>query len=91
VSPLVNNTPVHKKASGSNPYTSLHHVRDFRMRQMGAEMEGKFMGPMPPNEFLDTYFPLSTTRMYWTQARMSRFEKSGATNLRENYVWAFGA
>jgi hypothetical protein len=40
-------------------------------------MEGKFIGPIPPSEFLDTYLPLSAPRMYWTQARISRFEKVG--------------
>ena len=29
------------------------------MRRFGAEMEGKFLGPMPAAEFLDTFLPCS--------------------------------
>lgn len=57
---LVTGTPVTKKASGTTPFTSLHHERDYGMRQLGAEMSGKIVGPMPPAEFLDTFLPFST-------------------------------
>jgi len=74
----LDNTPVSKKASGSGPHTSLHHERDYRMRQVGAEMEGKFIGPMPVVDFLDTFLPLrSTSSLRWTKKRMSKFEEVG--------------
>jgi hypothetical protein len=42
------------------------------MRQMASEMEGKFVGPMPPSKFLEAY--LSTRhRKKSTQKTKSRF------------------
>jgi len=74
----LDSTPVSKKASGSGPYTSLHHERDYRMRQMGTEMEGKFAGPMPVRDFLDIFLPLGgASRLRWTKNRLSKFEKVG--------------
>jgi hypothetical protein len=50
-------SPVVNKRSGRVPYTTQHFERNFRMREFGAEMEGKFLGPMPVEEFLNSYLP----------------------------------
>jgi hypothetical protein len=39
---------------------------------MAFEMEGKFIGPMPPSEFLDAYLP-TRHRKKWTRQIKSRF------------------
>jgi hypothetical protein len=47
------------KASGANPFTSLHCERDYRMQELGQEINSKFVGPMPVMEFLDKFLPSS--------------------------------
>jgi hypothetical protein len=39
---------------------------------MASEMEGKFIGPMPPSEFLEAYLP-TRRRKEWSQKMKSRF------------------
>jgi hypothetical protein len=39
---------------------------------MASEMEGKFIGPMPPSEFLEAYLP-TRRRKKWSQKIKSRF------------------
>jgi hypothetical protein len=69
-------TPISKKASTADPYTSLHHERDFRMRRMGSEMYGKFVGPMPVTEFLDAFLPYpDVNKMSWTAATKAKFSE----------------
>jgi hypothetical protein len=53
----LNETPISKKISGATPYTSTHYKRDTRMNDLGTEMKGKFAGPIPPSEFLQTFLP----------------------------------
>src|SRR5262245_11631823 len=55
--PVLNETPLKKKVSGSTPYTSMHYKRDTRMNDLGAEMKGKFSGPISPSEFLKIFLP----------------------------------
>ena len=54
---LPQSTPIKNRATSMNTYSSLHYERDFRMRKLGAEMDGKFIGPMPVHQFLDTFLP----------------------------------
>jgi hypothetical protein len=50
-------TPISNKVSGSNPYTSMHYERDDRMRMLGVEMVGMFIGLMPVAKFLEAFLP----------------------------------
>jgi hypothetical protein len=56
-SSAIQSTPISNKVSGSNPYTSMHYERDDQMRMLGAEMVGKFIGPMPVAGFLEAFLP----------------------------------
>jgi hypothetical protein len=38
-----------------NQFTTLHLQRDPKLLQIGVEMEGKFLGPMPVGDFLKTF------------------------------------
>jgi hypothetical protein len=58
--PAFPSTPVVYKASGVDPFTTLHHKRDFKLLRFGTEMEGKFLGPMGVDEFLDLFLPNSS-------------------------------
>ena len=56
---VLSETPLSKKVSGATPYTSMHYKRDKRMNDLGAEMKGKFAGPISPSEFLKTFLPFN--------------------------------
>src|SRR5438046_1166043 len=49
--PPVKSTPISHKASGTDPHTTLHHFRSVRIQRYGAEMAGKFVGPMELEKF----------------------------------------
>ena len=50
-------TPITNKMSGMATYTTGHYERDPRLERLGAEMTGKFVGPMPVDEFLENFLP----------------------------------
>ena len=58
-----------------DPYTSLHHERDFWMRRLGTEMEGKFIGPIPVTKFLDKFLPSGNLpTMPWKKKHQAAFK-----------------
>jgi hypothetical protein len=75
----IHSTPVSQKASGTDPFTSLHHMRDFRMRRMASEMEGKFVGPMDVKLFLSTFLPTTATKetFKFTSKDVKKMKKVG--------------
>jgi hypothetical protein len=52
-------------------FTTNHKYREKEMSDMGDEMKGYFVGPMPATEFLNTFFPKSSLN---TSARAKQFE-----------------
>jgi hypothetical protein len=53
----VKESPIRHSASGYNVFTSMHYLKSPRHRQMEAECRGKFVGPMPPANFLKEFLP----------------------------------
>jgi len=50
-------TPIKHGLSTMYKFTTNHKYREKEMSDMGDEMKGYFVGPMPAAEFLDTFFP----------------------------------
>jgi hypothetical protein len=74
-------TPLSKKVSGAMPYTSMHYKRDMRMNDLGAEMRGKFAGPISPSEFLNVFLPFPKGTLARMPRRMKgRFRRVATRN-----------
>jgi hypothetical protein len=75
-------TPVFHKLNASAIYTSMHFERNQEMLQLGWEMEGKFVGPMPVAEFLKTFLPRATAGnlpvppLPWTSDSRAAFKRA---------------
>ena len=82
----VQGTPTSNKVSGTNPYTSMYYVRDERMRRLGAEMAGKFIGPMPVVDFLDTFLP--SHRATTLSRNQTRLLQSASTQPKEPQMYS---
>lgn len=54
---VLQGTPIVHIASSIPTSTSHHTTGDPRMQRLGSEMRGKFVGPMPPGDFLDEFLP----------------------------------
>jgi hypothetical protein len=54
---MVLSTPVKHGTSTLNKFTTNHKYREKEMWSMGAEMKKFFVGPMPVDKFLNTFFP----------------------------------
>ena len=54
-------TPISKKISGSQPYSSSVPTQDQENRfRLAQETKGSFLGPMPVITFLDKFLPLAS-------------------------------
>jgi hypothetical protein len=51
----IQGTPIAKKVTSSERYSTMHYVRDYRMRHLSEEIHGKCIGPMPVEDFLETF------------------------------------
>jgi hypothetical protein len=52
-------TPIRTHRNTTYPFTSTHKHRDKDQAEIGFDMLNSFVGPMPPGEFLDYFFPSS--------------------------------
>jgi hypothetical protein len=57
--PLPQSTPVKLESSTTCPFTTHQKYRVESCTTMGEEMEKYLVGPMPIQQFLDHFFPLS--------------------------------
>src|SRR5215471_3115318 len=54
------NTPISNKMAGSETYCSSTAKHDSETRfRLAEETQGLFLGPMPCQQFLDTFLPLA--------------------------------
>jgi hypothetical protein len=56
-SPTLLSTPIKHGLSTMYKFSTNHKYREKEMSDMGNEMRGYFVGPMPAAKFLDTFFP----------------------------------
>ncbi|KAH9031579.1 hypothetical protein EDB83DRAFT_2319184 [Lactarius deliciosus] len=54
---LLAGTPVHTHSSTTDHFAPKYEDRDTTLRQLSDEMSSFFVGPMPPQDFLDTFLP----------------------------------
>jgi hypothetical protein len=80
-------TPLSKKVSGAMPYTSMHYKRDTRMNDLGAEMRGKFAGPISPSEFLKVFLPFRKGELARMPRRMKERFRRVATQNAETAMY----
>lgn len=59
ISKTMSSTPISNKTSGSYTYASETHKRDFANFGLAHETSGLFLGPMPPQQFLNNFLPIS--------------------------------
>jgi hypothetical protein len=52
-------TPISNKTSGNHSFTSEAHDRDSANYRPAQETSGSFLGAMPPQQFLETFLPIS--------------------------------
>jgi hypothetical protein len=57
--PLPQSTPVKIESSTTLPFTTNQKYRIESCTTMGEEIKKYLVGPMPAQEFLDTFFPAS--------------------------------
>ncbi|TFK16360.1 hypothetical protein FA15DRAFT_745663, partial [Coprinopsis marcescibilis] len=55
---LVTSTPVQRKAVGSERFLSRFTYRQQKNMDLADETEGRWLGPMPPEDFLSEFLPL---------------------------------
>jgi hypothetical protein len=55
--PPLQTTPIKLGTSTLWKFTTNHKYREKEMADMGKEMKGYIVGPMPVTEFLDEFFP----------------------------------
>ena len=51
-------TPITHKTSGNHPNSSKVDTRRAMNLSLAREMSGNFVGPMPPDEFLEKFLPV---------------------------------
>lgn len=77
-------TPVSMKASSLNAFTTHHNLRDARIQQNGTDMWGKFVGPMPPRDFLETFLPMASDEEFEiTPDQQAEFDVVTSSMARE--------
>jgi hypothetical protein len=59
-SQLPQSTPIRTQSSTTGKYASKFEGRDSTFDLLANEMGPFFVGPMPPEEFLDEFLPLSS-------------------------------
>ena len=57
--PTPTSTPISNKAAGSYTYASKMHDRESANFRLASETSGRFLGAMPPIQFLDRFLPIS--------------------------------
>jgi hypothetical protein len=53
-------TPVHTRSNTLHRFGKRYEDRGAVLRRLADEMIPYFVGPMPPQEFLDTFLPISS-------------------------------
>jgi len=71
-------TPIKHGLSMMYKSTTNYKYQEKEMLDMGDEMKGYFVGPMPATEFLNTFFPKSSLD---TSARAKQFEPGCFDNV----------
>jgi hypothetical protein len=65
-------------------FSTMHYVRDYRMRRLGEEIHGKCIGPMPVDDFLEAFLGpkrrLVDAKIGFTGARKQNFHAIGKTS-----------
>ena len=53
-------TPVHTRSTTTDRFLPKYETREHTFRRLSAEMSPYFVGPVPPQDFLDSFLPVTT-------------------------------
>ena len=84
---ILNEMPLSKKVSGTTPYMLMHYKRDTRMNVLGTEMKGKFAGPIPPLDFMQTFLPFGRGELKRMPGRRKKVFQSVAEQEAETAMY----
>ena len=71
-------TPVHTRSTTTDRFLPKYEDRDAMFRRLSNEMSPYFVGPVPPQEFLDAFLPVTSSL-----PSVSRFERGMFSDLTE--------
>jgi hypothetical protein len=54
-------TPVHTRSATTDRFLPKYEDRDATFRRLSKEMSSYFVGPVPPQDFLDAFLPLTSS------------------------------
>lgn len=84
--PEFHDTPMVPKQSASSCFTSSPDERDPRLILMGGEIMNKVIGPMPVQEFLKEFLPVSDAKLPSLRTYQNAITKvSNSQNEKEMY------
>jgi hypothetical protein len=79
-----------EKLTSTERFSTMHYVRDYRMRRLGEEIHGKCIGPMPVEDFLEAFLGpklrAAETKIGFTGESKEHFRAiGGKTSEKEMY------
>jgi hypothetical protein len=79
-------TPISKKSSGSKPFSSEEITRERRFLELATETKGMYMGPIPPEEFLDNFLSVHLPPLQSTESVDAEDSNALKASNREEIV-----
>jgi hypothetical protein len=82
-------TPVHTRSTTTDQFLPRYENRETTFQRLSTEMSSYFVGPMPPQEFLDTFLPVTSSCPSVPRFKLGMFSNLSESSFEANMYQSF--